>query len=75
MLSNNFINRHNGPRQHQINEMLKSTGVSSLDELIDQTIPPTIRMDKALDLPEGMNEYEFLKHLEKLASKNHIFKS
>jgi glycine dehydrogenase len=55
--------------------MLKSTGASSLDELIDQTIPPAIRMDKPLDLPEGMNEYEFLKHLEKIASKNHIFKS
>ncbi len=75
MISNDFVHRHNGPRQHEISDMLESTGASSLDELIDQTIPPAIRMEKPLDLPEGMNEYQFLKHLEKLASKNQIFKS
>ncbi len=75
MISNNFINRHNGPRQNEIAGMLKTTGASSLDELVDQVIPKAIRMTEPLDMPDGINEYEFLKHLQKLASKNKIFKT
>ena len=75
MITNNFIERHNGPRINEINSMLERIGVSSLDELIDQTIPKAIRMKKPLNLPDGMNEYEYLNHLKELASKNKIFKS
>ncbi|MBN2172982.1 MAG: hypothetical protein JW731_02540, partial [Bacteroidales bacterium] len=42
MISDNFINRHNGPRKHEQDEMLKKIGVASLDELIDQTVPAKI---------------------------------
>ncbi|MBC8487303.1 MAG: aminomethyl-transferring glycine dehydrogenase [Bacteroidetes bacterium] len=75
MITNNFIERHNGPRINEINSMLEKIGVSSLNELINQTIPKAIRMKKPLNLPDGMNEYEYLNHLKKLASKNKIFKS
>ena len=75
MITKNFINRHNGPRKSEQEGMLKKLGVSSIDELIGQTIPATIRMEKPLNLPDGINEYEYLNHLKELASKNKIFKS
>ena len=75
MITKNFINRHNGPRKNEQEGMLEKIGVSSIDELIKQTIPASIRMDKSLYLPDGVNEYEYLNHLKELASKNKIFKS
>ena len=70
-----FEDRHNGPNQGEIEEMLKVIGVSSVDELIDQTVPPGIRMKKPLNLPAARSEFQFLKDLKKTASKNKIFKS
>ena len=75
MITKNFINRHNGPRATEQEGMLKKIGISSIDELIEQTIPASIRMIKPLNLPDGVNEYEYLNHLKELASKNKIFKS
>jgi glycine dehydrogenase len=75
MISNNFIKRHNGPEQEEVDIMLQAIGVSSIDELIDQTVPESIRLTKALSLPDGMNEYEYLQHLKQIARKNKIFKS
>ena len=45
----NFSDRHNGLKQTDINKMVK-IGVNSIDQLIDQTIPPNIRLNKSLDL-------------------------
>ena len=75
MISNNFIERHNGPRLKEHSEMLEKIGVSSLDELIDQTVPAVIRKNNPLNLPVGINEYEYLDHIKELAAKNKIFKS
>lgn len=75
MITRNFINRHNGPRKSEQAGMLKKLSVSSIDELIGQTIPASIRMQKPLNLPDGINEYEYLNHLKELASRNKIFKS
>jgi glycine dehydrogenase len=74
-LTNNFINRHNGPRANEIAGMLKTIGAQSLDALIDETLPAAIRLPKPLNLPQAMNEYEYLSHLKQLGSKNKIFKS
>ena len=75
MLTNNFINRHNGPNTHDREKMLKTIGLDDIDILIDQTIPASIRLNEALDLPDGMNEYEFVSHLKKIGAKNKLFKS
>ena len=70
-----FVNRHNGPRESDIKLMLKKIGANSVDELIDQTIPAAIRLKAPLNLPKGMTEYNYHKHLRGLASKNKVFKT
>ncbi len=70
-----FINRHIGPRDNDVPKMLETVGVNSLDELIDQTVPKHIRLEKPLNLPEGISEAEYLRHIKKIASKNKIFKN
>ena len=75
MITDNFVCRHNGPNASETKAMLEKIGVESLDQLIDETVPSSIRMDKPMDLPKGMNEYEFLNHLKEVAAKNKIYKS
>ncbi|MCD4664381.1 MAG: aminomethyl-transferring glycine dehydrogenase, partial [Bacteroidales bacterium] len=75
MITNNFTERHVGPRKSEINTMLEKIGVTSVDELIGQTVPKAILLKKPLNLPDGINEYEYLNHLKKIASKNKIYKS
>jgi glycine dehydrogenase len=75
MLSNNFINRHNGPRAAEARQMLNAIGLSDFKQLIDETIPSSIRMKSDLDLPDGMNEHEYLSHLRELGAKNKLFRT
>ena len=70
-----FINRHLGPRDNEIATMLKTIGVNSIDELINQTVPSHIRLAKPLNLPDGISEAEYLKHIKNIASKNKLFKN
>lgn len=70
-----FVNRHNGPRENDVKEMLKKIGANSVDELIDQTIPAAIRLKKPLNLPKGLTEYQYHKQLRKMAAKNKVFKT
>ncbi|MEQ9402339.1 MAG: aminomethyl-transferring glycine dehydrogenase [Cyclobacteriaceae bacterium] len=70
-----FESRHNGPSAQQINEMLEVTGVSSLDQLIDEAIPSKIRKEISLKLPGALNEFEYLKSIRETASMNKVFNS
>ena len=70
-----FVHRHNGPRKEDLPQMLEKIGVSSIDELIDQTVPKAIRLKAPLDLPDGITEYEYLQHIKEIASKNKVYKS
>ena len=70
-----FVNRHIGPDETEIKEMLEVIGVSSLDELIDQTVPAHIRNNNELNLDEPLSEFDFIKGLKETASRNKIFKS
>lgn len=70
-----FESRHNGPNDQEIKEMLNTLGVSSLDELIDQAVPSSIRMKTPLDLPKAKSEYRYLSDLKEIASKNKIAKN
>ncbi len=70
-----FESRHNGPTEAEIAEMLEKIGASSLEELINQTVPTSIQLERPLNLPAAQLESEFLKNFKKLASKNKVFKS
>src|SRR3989344_246836 len=75
IMNTDFASRHIGPRKEEITQMLEKIGVSSIDELINQTIPSPIRLKKALALPEPMSEFEYANHIEDLGNKNKVFKS
>ncbi len=70
-----FEQRHLGNSPVEVNEMLKTIGLDTLDELINQTIPPAIRMTSAPDLPDAMDEHQYLRHIKRIAEKNKIFRS
>ena len=75
MAKEQFITRHIGPRPEDIDEMLKVIGVKSVDELIEQTVPESIRLKEVLDLPAPLSEDEFLAHIRAIASKNKLYRS
>ena len=68
-----FANRHLGPNEREIAQMVKTIGVNDVAQLIDETIPSDIRLKEALALPEGISEFAFQKKIEQLAQKNKLF--
>jgi len=70
-----FESRHNGPTEAEIAAMLEKIGASSLTELINQTVPQSIQLERPMQLPAAQLESEFLKNFKKLASKNKVFSS
>lgn len=75
MSMDNFIDRHIGPGEKDLRDMLDKIGVRTLDELIKQTIPANIRLDKPIVLSESLSEYEYLRYIRKIGKKNKIFRS
>ncbi len=71
----NFIPRHIGPRDSDIDSMLNTIGAKSLDDLIDKVIPADIRMDGLLNLPKATSERNTLSDLRQTASRNQAFTS
>ena len=70
-----FVPRHVGPDENDVAEMVKTLGFSSLDALIDATVPQKIRFRDGLSLPKGMTELEVLTYFRALAAKNQVFRS
>src|SRR5687768_1858038 len=70
-----FRSRHIGPSDDEVREMLGVLGVASLDELIDQTIPPAIRLKRPLKLGPARGEFELLEELKRIASQNKVVRS
>jgi len=70
-----FEHRHIGPSADELNQMAIECGAKSVDDLIDQTVPKNIRLQKPLNIGEPLSEYEYLKKLKQLASKNKIYKT
>ena len=65
-----FIKRHIGPNTEDTKKMLDTVGVKSIDELIEKTVPNIIRSKKAMQIPEGLSEFEMLQSLKSIADKN-----
>ncbi len=70
-----FASRHIGPRQTDIRAMLATIGVPSVETLISQTVPQSIRLDRPLDLPEALSEAAALQELGAKMSQNRVLKS
>ena len=70
-----FVRRHIGPGDAQIAEMLGALGIGSLDELIDKTMPDTIRTERPLNLDAAKSERMMLSTLRRMAGRNRVFVS
>jgi glycine dehydrogenase len=65
-----FADRHHGSSQEDTQALLQTIGMKSVEELIEKTIPASIRLKTPMKLPKAQSEAEFLKTFKKLASKN-----
>jgi len=70
-----FSSRHIGPDEADLHAMLKVVGARSLDELVSQTVPASIRATAPLDLPPPLAEHQLLAEARRLASHNRVFRS
>jgi glycine dehydrogenase len=70
-----FAPRHIGPTPDDLHKMLDQIGVSTLDALIDEAIPASIRLTKPLELPPAESESQYLARLKEIARKNKVFRS
>jgi len=73
--TDSFVRRHIGPGPEEQQQMLAQLGCTTLDALIEQTIPQRIRSSQPLQLGSSRSEYELLAELRAIASKNHVFRS
>ncbi|MBI5244158.1 MAG: aminomethyl-transferring glycine dehydrogenase [Elusimicrobia bacterium] len=70
-----FADRHNGPCEREVGEMLKVVGYPSLDALADAALPPQIRASRPLDLPLPASEDEALAELKGIAAQNQVWRT
>lgn len=75
MKTDAFALRHIGPRETDLQHMLKTIGVESIEQLVYETLPDDIRLKAPLNLDPAMTEYEFANHIRELGKKNKTFKS
>ena len=68
--SDSFVARHIAPTEAEIAAMLKAVGVASLSEMAARTVPGTIRMQQAMDLPDAVDEAASLAELRGMAARN-----
>ena len=70
-----FKQRHIGPNESEKQKMIDTIGVSSIEELIDQTVPKKIRLANDLKINEALSENDFLTHMSELSKQNKVYKS
>ena len=73
MSHDRFVTRHLGPRENEIKEMLDFIGVSSMEELIEQTVPENIRLTEPMKLKEGLTERKYFRQILNIAGKNKVY--
>src|SRR5581483_6405489 len=70
-----FARRHIGPSPRDVQAMLDAVGAPSLDALMGETLPSSIRQTTPLDLGRALSETEALAHMSELAAQNDTFTS
>ena len=71
----NFSDRHIGPRNSDVQQMIEKIGITSINQLIEETVPSQIMLNRDMDLPEAMSEIRFSEHMKSIAQKNKIYRS
>ena len=74
-IKQNFSRRHIGPNSTDQNQMLSDLGFNSIDALMEQTLPESIRTNSGLNIGDGLNEFTLLKTIKEVASKNKVARS
>ena len=74
MTQSPLVRRHIGPGEQDQRQMLNVLGMTSLDALISNTIPQTIRMEGELDIPDGVSEESALAELAEKMGRNTVSK-
>lgn len=74
-LQHEFSHRHIGPNAQEAGEMLQTIGISSIDELIEKTVPSAIRLPNPLNLPAAISEAEYLRAIKKISMGNKVAKT
>ncbi|WP_029042082.1 aminomethyl-transferring glycine dehydrogenase [Cucumibacter marinus] len=70
-----FVSRHIGPSPNEVADMLKEVGAHTLDALIDETLPKSIRQKNALEIGPALSETGVIAHMKAIAGKNERFTS
>ncbi len=73
MATDKFVARHIGPRDYEVEEMLKTIGVNSMEQLIEETIPSNIRLKEPLRLANGLTERQYFRKIKNIAAKNKVY--
>lgn len=73
--STEFRKRHIGTYEADTQKMLETIGVKSLDELIDKTVPASIRLENELNIPPAISEFDYLNEIKAVAAKNKVFRT
>ena len=73
--SDRFELRHIGPRPTDLRPMLEIVGAASLDQLIDEIVPASIRLPRPLSLPAAESEHHYLTRLRRIAAENRVLRS
>jgi len=72
---NEFRGRHIGPSERELNEMLDTIRVRSLNELVEKTVPQSIKMNTALTIPSPISEAAYLQHVQEIGAMNTVAKN
>ncbi|KAG8181341.1 hypothetical protein JTE90_017508 [Oedothorax gibbosus] len=70
-----FICRHIGPRESDQKAMLSELGFQNIDELINKTVPSSIRLNRLLDIDDPKGEHELLNYLRQITDQNEVWRS
>ena len=73
--NSNFSKRHIGPTSIEVDEMLNELGLNSINELIEKTVPESIKDTSDLGIGGGLDEFSYLNKIKILAKKNKVFRS
>ncbi|MDA7777902.1 aminomethyl-transferring glycine dehydrogenase [Flavobacteriaceae bacterium] len=73
MRTDKFVERHIGPNEEEVQKMLAKINTNSIEELLDETLPNSIRLEAPLNLEPAISEYEFSRHIQALGKRNTNF--